>query len=66
MTTGQRYDPRAIKGDETSGHTSGYVLKSVSGTPTWSFPALIVLPAGSTAANVPADAPVNTIILVKA
>lgn len=66
MTTDGRYDPRAIKGDEVTGHTSGYNLKSVNGTPTWVFPTVILLAAGSTAANVPADAPVGTIILVKA
>lgn len=62
--TDQRHSPRAIIGDEDH---DGRVLTTVGGVPQWlpsSVPVLL-LPAGSTAADVPAGTPVPAIVLVK-
>jgi hypothetical protein len=64
MTTGQQLDPRAIQPSNNNAETLATVddaLVYVEG----SVP-VILLPAGSTAVDVPAGTPVGTIILVKA
>jgi hypothetical protein len=64
MSTGRFLDPESINGSATDGET----LTTVDGLPAW-LPAsvpVILLPAGSTAADVPAGTPIGTIVLVKA
>lgn len=64
MSTGRFLDPASIEGAPVDGET----IATASGIPTWlpgSVP-VIWLPAGSTAANVPAGTPAHAIILISA
>lgn len=64
MSTGQQLSPRALQSSGNNAET----LATVDGALKYvelSVP-VILLPAGSTAADVPAGTPVGTIVLVKA